>query len=135
FVNKEFMFKISKLIAREIIDSRATPTVEVDLTLADGSFGRASVPSGASTGTHEVLELRDADSQRYLGKGVLKAVNNVQTTIFNAIKDKEFASQKELDQFLIELDGTELKSNLGANAILGVSLAFAKAVANSKGLP
>lgn len=129
------MYKISKLLAREIIDSRATPTVEVDLTLVDGSFGRASVPSGASTGTHEVLELRDADAQRYLGKGVLKAVNNVKTTIFNALNNKEFNSQRELDQFLIDLDGSELKSNLGANAILGVSLAFAKAVATSKGLP
>lgn len=128
------MAKITKVHARQIIDSRATPTVEVDLYLEDGSFGRAAVPSGASTGTHEALELRDGDKSNFLGKGVLKAVENVKTTIANAIVGKEFNSQEELDNALIALDGTETKSNLGANAILGVSLAFIKAVAASKGV-
>ncbi len=129
------MAKITKVHARQIIDSRATPTVEVDLYLEDGSFGRAAVPSGASTGTHEALELRDGDKSNFLGKSVLKAVENVKTTIANTIIGKEFNSQEELDNALIALDGTETKSNLGANAILGVSLAFTKAVAASKGVP
>lgn len=129
------MSKIQKIWARQIIDSRATPTVEVDLWLEDGSFGRAAVPSGASTGTHEALELRDGDKSKFLGKGVLKAVENVKTTISNEIVGKEFSTQEELDNTLLALDGTETKSNLGANAILGVSLAFAKATAESKKVP
>lgn len=129
------MAKISKVFARQIIDSRATPTVEVDLHLDDGSMGRAAVPSGASTGTHEALELRDGDKSNFLGKSVLKAVENVKTIIFNEIVGKEYSSQEELDNALLTLDGTETKSKLGANAILGVSLAFAKATAESKNLP
>lgn len=129
------MAKIAKVFARQIIDSRATPTVEVDLYLEDGSMGRAAVPSGASTGTHEALELRDGDKSKYLGKGVLKAVENVKTVIANEIVGKEYSTQEELDNALLTLDGTETKSNLGANAILGVSLAFAKAVAESRKMP
>lgn len=129
------MYKITKLHARQIIDSRANPTVEVDLTLEDGSFGRAAVPSGASTGTHEALELRDGDKAKWMGKTVLKAVENVNTTILNAVSSQTFNTQEELDMFLLKLDGTDNKSNLGANAILGVSLAFAHAVAASKKVP
>lgn len=129
------MSKIANIVAREIIDSRATPTIEVDITLADGSFGRAAVPSGASTGTHEALELRDTESKRYLGKGVLKAVDNVVNVIKPALADKEIGSQQELDQMLLDLDGTSNKAKLGANAILGVSLAFAQAEAASKKIP
>lgn len=129
------MAKIAKVFARQIIDSRATPTVEVDLYLENGSMGRAAVPSGASTGTHEALELRDGDKSKYLGKGVLKAVENVKTVIANEIVGKEYTTQEELDNALLSLDGTETKSNLGANAILGVSLAFAKAVAESRKMP
>jgi len=129
------MAKIAKVFARQIIDSRATPTIEVDLYLDDGSMGRAGIPSGASTGTHEALELRDGDKAKYLGKGVLKAVENVNTTISNLIVGKDNLSQKDLDQMLIDLDATESKSSLGANAILGVSLAYAKAVAISRKLP
>lgn len=129
------MYKISKLHARQIIDSRANPTVEVDLWLEDGSFGRAAVPSGASTGTHEALELRDGDKSNYLGKSVLKAVENVNSTIFQEISSQTFNTQEELDTWLLKLDGTENKANLGANAILGVSLAFAHAVAASKKMP
>lgn len=128
------MSKIIDVYAREILDSRANPTIEVDLELEDGSFGRAAVPSGASTGIYEALELRDGDKARYHGKGVLKAVENVNKTIFQAIVDKEFGSQEELDKVLIALDGTENKSNLGANAILGVSMAFAIATAQSEDL-
>lgn len=127
--------KISKVHAREILDSRGTPTVEVDLWLDDSSMGRVSVPSGASTGAHEAHELRDEDKSRYLGKGVLKAVENVNSEISSAVVGKDFASQEELDRFLIQLDGTENKSRLGANAILGVSLAFVKATAVSKKMP
>lgn len=126
------MAKISKIVAREIIDSRGNPTVEVDLTLADGSFGRAAVPSGASTGSHEAVELRDGDKKRYGGKGVLKAVANVNGPLLKALKGKEW-NQKTLDMAMIALDGTENKGKLGANAILGVSLAFAKAQAESLG--
>jgi len=126
------MTKISFLHAREILDSRGYPTVEVDLTLSDGSFGRAAVPSGASTGSHEAVELRDGDAKRYGGKGVLKAVANVNETISKSIIDKSF-DQRSLDNALIALDGTANKGKLGANAILGVSLAFAKAVAQSTG--
>jgi len=125
------MYKITELHAREVLDSRGNPTVEVEVTLADGSFGRAIVPSGASTGVHEALELRDGDAARYLGKGTLKAVNNVNTTIKNAILNKEFESVREVDQAMISLDGTKNKTNLGANAILGVSMAFVCAAAKA----
>lgn len=130
------MTKITSLHAREILDSRGDPTIEVDLTLEDGSFGRASVPSGASTGSHEAVELRDGDKARYGGKGVLNAVSNVNATIADAIIDKQPAEgfdQRALDNALIALDGTDNKGKLGANAILGVSLAFAKASAQSAG--
>lgn len=127
------MVTISKLKAREILDSRGNPTVEVDLTLSDGSFGRAAVPSGASTGTHEAVELRDG-GKRYDGKGVEKAVNSVNTQIKEVIIGKEF-DQASLDKTMIELDGTDNKGNLGANAILGVSLAFAHAKAKSLDIP
>lgn len=120
---------IKNLKARTIIDSRGNPTVEADLILADGSLGRAAVPSGASTGKREALELRDHDQSRYGGKGVLDAVTNINEIISNAIKDKTFISQAALDQCLIDLDGTENKSKLGANAILAVSLAYAHAMA------
>jgi enolase len=128
-IQRDIMANIAKVLAREILDSRGNPTVEVDLHLDDGAWGRAAVPSGASTGTHEAVELRDGDA-RYGGKGVLKAVANVNTEIAVAINGKSF-DQKSLDGTLIALDGTENKSRLGANAILGVSLAFAKASAQS----
>ncbi|MHB1687150.1 MAG: phosphopyruvate hydratase [Ignavibacteriaceae bacterium] len=127
--------KITKVLGREILDSRGNPTVEVDLTLNEKFMGRAIVPSGASTGEKEAVELRDGDKSRFKGKGVLKAVNNVNSTIAKTITGKEFASQKELDEFLINLDGTEYKSKLGANAILGVSMAYLKADAAGKELP
>ncbi len=120
---------IRQILARQILDSRGNPTVEVDLFLEDGSFGRAAVPSGASTGTKEALELRDGGSD-WMGKGVNQAVNNIKEIITPAILDKNFSSQAELDQFLIDLDGTNDKSKLGANAILAVSLAYAKAMAD-----
>ena len=126
--------KISKIIGREILDSRGNPTVEVDVTLSDGSFGRAGVPSGASTGSHEAVELRDGDMKRYGGKGVLKAVLHVNEDIQKKLKGKIW-NQKSLDIAMIELDGTENKGKLGANAILGVSIAFAKAMAMSEGKP
>ena len=129
------MGKIKDIKAREILDSRGNPTVEVDVILENGTLGRAAVPSGASTGVREALELRDNDKNRYMGKGVLKAVNNVNTTIKNAIIGMESSNQKEIDYKMIELDGTETKSNLGANAILGVSMAVLKASANEKGIP
>ncbi len=122
------MVKIKKVFAREILDSRGNPTIEVDCFLANGILGRAAVPSGASTGDNEALELRDNDKSRYLGKGVLKAVNNVNTIINNAVKG-QVADFTKIDKLLIKLDGTEFKSNLGANAILGVSMATAKAAA------
>ena len=128
------MATIKDIHGREILDSRGNPTVEVDITLSDGSFGRAAVPSGASTGSHEALELRDGDKKRYGGKGVLKAVENVNTVLKKALKGKEW-TQKTLDEKMIALDGTETKSNLGANAILGVSLAFAHAMADSQKKP
>lgn len=120
------MSKIHQLKAREIIDSRAKPTLEVELVLSGGFKGRASVPSGASTGIHEALELRDNDTARFNGKGVLKAVEKA-GEIFSQIKDKEFSSQEDLDNFLIILDGTDNKSNLGANTILAISMAYAQA--------
>ena len=126
--------KITKIIGREILDSRGNPTVEVDVYLSDGSMGRAGVPSGASTGSHEAVELRDGDKKRFGGKGVTKAVNNVNTEIIKKLKGKVW-NQKTLDAAMIELDGTENKGRLGANAILGVSLAFAKATAISEKKP
>ena len=127
------MSKIKKVNAREVIDSRGNPTVEVDVLLNTGAFGRAIVPSGASTGQHEAVELRDG-GKRYLGKGVQKAVKNINTKIFAAIKSKE-SDYKSIDKILIDLDATENKSNIGANAILGVSLAVAKAAAADKNMP
>ncbi|KJJ83893.1 phosphopyruvate hydratase [Candidatus Omnitrophus magneticus] len=127
--------KIKKVLAREIMDSRGNPTVEVDVLLEDGTLGRAAVPSGASTGAHEAVELRDGDKSRYLGRGVLKAVSNVNGEIAKKVKGMDASKQKELDKALIALDGTTNKGRLGANAILGVSLAVAKAVANSKNIP
>ena len=126
---------IKDVVGREILDSRGNPTVEVDVILSDGSFGRAAVPSGASTGEHEAVELRDGDKSRYMGKGVTKAVKNVNTEIRKAVKGKDALKQGELDQLMIDLDGTPNKARLGANAILGVSLAAAKASAVSKGMP
>jgi len=128
------MTAIIDIVGREILDSRGNPTVEVDVVLEDGSFGRAAVPSGASTGAHEAVELRDGGS-RYLGKGVEKAVEAVNGKIFDAIAGIDAENQLLVDQALIELDGTPNKGNLGANAILGVSLAVAKAAAQSTGLP
>ncbi|MBZ0217272.1 MAG: phosphopyruvate hydratase, partial [Fimbriimonadaceae bacterium] len=119
---------------RQILDSRGNPTVEVDVMLEDGSFGRAAVPSGASTGAHEAVELRDG-ADAYLGKGVLKAVDAVNGEIFDCLTGREGCDQETIDQALISLDGTDNKSRLGANAILGASLAVAKAAAFSKGLP
>jgi len=124
--------KIKTLHGREILDSRGNPTVEVDIILEDGSFGRAAVPSGASTGEHEAVELRDGDKSRYLGKGVTKAVKNVNVEIASKVKGTDACEQEKIDKTLIELDGTENKSRLGANAILGVSIASCKAAANSK---
>ena len=123
--------KIKDIKAREILDSRGNPTIEVDVLLDNNLLGRASVPSGASTGIYEAYELRDNDKNRYLGKGVLKAVNNVNTVIKNALINKNIFNQEEIDNILIKLDGTPNKSNLGANAILGVSLACAKAAAKA----
>ena len=128
------MPEIIDVVAREILDSRGNPTVEVDVTLDDGSFGRAAVPSGASTGAHEATELRDGDMKRYGGKGVRKAVDAVNGEIFEAIAGFEALDQRRLDQALINLDGTPNKSRLGANAILGVSLAVARAAAQASGL-
>jgi enolase len=129
------MTVIVDLIAREILDSRGNPTVEVDAFLEDGSMGRAAVPSGASTGAHEAVELRDGDKSRYLGKGVLKAVEAVNTEILGAIGGMNAEDQVAIDQAMIELDGTPNKARLGANAILGVSLAVAKAAAEAVNLP
>ena len=126
---------IEGISALEILDSRGNPTVEVEVILADGSWGRAAVPSGASTGTHEALELRDGDKKRFLGKGVTKAVANVNGPIAETLFGWDASDQKAIDTELLALDGTENKSKLGANAILGVSLAVAKAAANSLGLP
>ena len=127
--------KIEKIHAREILDSRGNPTVEVDVVLENGVLGRAAVPSGASTGENEALELRDGDKNRYLGKGTLKAVENVNTIIAPALKGDCVLDQRALDYKMLALDGTPTKSKLGANAILGVSLAAAKAAANALGLP
>jgi enolase len=129
------MTAIIDIIGREILDSRGNPTVEVDVVLEDGSFGRAGVPSGASTGAHEAVELRDGDKKRYLGKGVMKAVEGINGEIFDALAGMDAEDQRGIDAALIKLDGTKNKSRLGANAILGVSLATAKAAAASSGLP
>ncbi len=129
------MAKIVKIKAREILDSRGNPTVEVDVVLENGILGRAAVPSGASTGEHEALELRDGDEKRYLGKGALKAVKNVNEVIAPKLIGKDVTKQEEIDRLMIDLDGTENKGRLGANAILGVSLAVAKAGAISSKLP
>ncbi|MBV8566777.1 MAG: phosphopyruvate hydratase [Methylobacteriaceae bacterium] len=129
------MTAIVDVIAREILDSRGNPTVEVDVVLEDGTMGRAAVPSGASTGAHEAVELRDGDKSRFLGKGVLKAVDGVKGVIFEAIGGLEAEDQVAIDETMIALDGTPNKSKLGANAILGVSLAVAKAAADAAGLP
>ena len=123
------MDTIEHVEAREILDSRGNPTIEADIILADGSFGRAAVPSGASTGVHEAVELRDSDKSRYLGKGVLKAVENVNTTIAEAVIGLSALNQVDVDRTMIELDGTDNKGRIGANAILGVSMAAAKAAA------
>jgi enolase len=127
--------KIEKIIGREVLDSRGNPTVEVDVILESGAFGRASVPSGASTGVNEALELRDGDKSRYMGKGTLKAVANVNGPIAQALIGMNALDQIAIDEKMLELDGTDTKSNLGANAILGVSLAVAKAAADYLGLP
>jgi enolase len=129
------MTAILDISAREILDSRGNPTIEVEVVLEDGSFGRAAVPSGASTGAHEAVELRDGDKARYGGKGVLKAVENVNTIINDALVGEEAEDQIAIDEAMIDLDGTHNKANLGANAILGVSLAIAKAAAEASGLP
>ena len=129
------MTKIERITARQILDSRGNPTVEVDLTLESGAMGRAAVPSGASTGEHEVLELRDGDTSRYCGKGVTKAVENVNELLAPELRGADASDQEAVDRAMIALDGTPNKSRLGANAILGVSLAAAKAVANHRRIP
>ncbi|HEY0591172.1 MAG TPA: phosphopyruvate hydratase [Thermoanaerobaculia bacterium] len=129
------MFKISEVFAREILDSRGNPTIEVDVQLDSGALGRAAVPSGASTGSREALELRDGDKKRYLGKSVLKAVENVNETIAGEIEGMDAREQAMIDLLMKQLDGTATKEKLGANAILGVSLAVARAAAETAGLP
>ncbi|MDW8186211.1 MAG: phosphopyruvate hydratase, partial [Anaerolineae bacterium] len=131
----DFPTRIEMVRAREILDSRGNPTVEVEVHLADGTVGQAAVPSGASTGAHEAWELRDEDPSRYLGKGVLRAVENVNTRIAEELVGWDALDQVGIDEALIGLDGTENKRELGANAILGVSLAVAAAAARSLGLP
>lgn len=127
--------RIANIKGREILDSRGNPTIEVDVILENGIIGRASVPSGASTGEHEALELRDKDTSRYAGKGVLKAVKHINTHLTNALIGKNVYEQRDIDRIMIELDGTPTKSRMGANAILGISLAVAKAAAASLNLP
>src|SRR5271167_3825418 len=128
------MSSIVDIQARQIFDSRGNPTIEVDVTLVDGSFGRAAVPSGASTGIHEAWELRDGDPKQFLGRGVLKAVKNVREVLAHELSGMDALDQTALDRRMIELDGTENKKHLGANAILGVSLAAARAAADHCGL-
>ncbi|MBT8108009.1 MAG: phosphopyruvate hydratase, partial [Gammaproteobacteria bacterium] len=128
------MIKITDVRGREILDSRGNPTVEADVTLADGSKGRAGVPSGASTGTREAVELRDGDKSRYLGKGVRSAVANVNGVLRDALLAGEFEDQRAVDDCMLKLDGSDNKGNLGANALLAISLATAKAVAASRGI-
>src|SRR5947207_12426397 len=127
--------RIQEITGREVLDSRGNPTVEVDVTLADGTTGRAIVPSGASTGEYEAVELRDGDKRRFGGKGVLKAVEHVKTDLAQALAGMDAGDQRAIDQAMIALDGTENKGKLGANAILGVSLACARAAATALGLP
>ncbi|MGH6926707.1 MAG: phosphopyruvate hydratase, partial [Dongiaceae bacterium] len=129
------MSAIVDIHAREILDSRGNPTVEVDARLESGAFGRAAVPSGASTGTHEAVELRDGDKKRYGGKGVLRAVESVNGEILDVLSGLDAADQAKIDRTMTTLDGTANKSRLGANAILGTSLAVAKAAAADAGLP
>jgi enolase len=129
------MTAILDIYARQILDSRGNPTVEVDVVLEDGSFGRAAVPSGASTGAYEAVEKRDGDMSKYMGKGVLQAIEAVNGPIFEALVELDAEEQENIDAVMIDLDGTDNKSNLGANAILGVSLAVAKAAADARGLP
>jgi enolase len=129
------MTAILDIHARQILDSRGNPTVEVDVVLEDGSFGRAAVPSGASTGAYEAVEKRDGDMSKYMGKGVLQAIEAVNGPIFEALVELDAEEQENIDAIMIDLDGTDNKSNLGANAILGVSLAVAKAAADARGLP
>jgi len=129
------MSSIVDVVAREILDSRGNPTVEADVLLESGVMGRAAVPSGASTGSREAIELRDGDKQRYGGKGVLKAVESVNTEISEAIVGLDASEQAFIDRTLIELDGTENKARLGANAVLAVSMAVARAAAEESGLP
>ena len=129
------MSSIAEIHARQILDSRGNPTIEVDVITENGAFGRAAVPSGASTGVHEAVELRDGDKQKYLGKGVLRAVYNVNKAINEELKGFPVSDQRLIDMAMIKLDGTENKSNLGANAILGVSLACAKAAAMESNQP
>ena len=129
------MTTIIDIHGREILDSRGNPTVEVEVLLEDGSFGRAAVPSGASTGAHEAVELRDGDKDRYLGKGVLKAVDAVNNDIREALIGRDAEEQRDVDLTMIEIDGTENKGRLGANAILGTSMAVAKAAASALGQP
>src|SRR6058998_443384 len=127
--------RIQKIKAREVLDSRGNPTVEVDCVLETGIRGRAIVPSGASTGEHEALELRDGDKKRYLGKGVIKAVRNVNEVIAPALAGQDATLQSHIDEMMLAMDGTKNKSKLGANAILGVSMSVARAAAESHGLP
>ena len=129
------MSAIIDIVGREILDSRGNPTVECEILLESGATARAAVPSGASTGSREAIELRDGDKSRYLGKGVLTAVNNINTVIADALVGMESSEQALIDRTMIELDGTENKSNLGANALLAVSMAVARASANEAGLP
>ena len=129
------MSTIYEIDAREILDSRGNPTVEVDVILSDGSLGRAAVPSGASTGENEALELRDGRAKRYLGKGVTKAVNNIVKKIGPALQGVDATDQLEVDRIMLDMDGTETKTKLGANAILGVSKATAKAASEALELP
>ena len=129
------MGTIGHIHARQILDSRGNPTLEVDVFTSNGGFGRAAVPSGASTGIHEAVELRDLDKGIYMGKGVLKAVDNVNNILANELRGMQVLNQRDIDQLMIQMDGTENKSKLGANAILGVSLACAKAAAHETGIP
>ncbi|HBW00062.1 MAG TPA: phosphopyruvate hydratase, partial [Bacteroidetes bacterium] len=129
------MSLIEAVLARQILDSRGNPTLEAEVLTEDGLVGRAAVPSGASTGEHEAVELRDGDKAAFMGKGVLKAVNHVNTTIQEALIGQSVFEQTSIDELLLDLDGTENKANLGANAILGVSMAVCKAAANTTGLP
>ena len=129
------MTAIVNIVGREILDSRGNPTVEVDVLLEDGALGRAAVPSGASTGAHEAVELRDGDKARYLGKGVRKAIDAVEGEIFDAIGGMDAEEQVRIDETMIALDGSPNKARLGANALLGISLATAKAAAIASGLP